>query len=236
MPGRRALGHDEIDLRWQLGIAVVGAIARLLFRLRAIDPDHVPDGGPAILAANHISVLDGPLLCYATAAICGRSIRFLVAAEMLRLPVLGAVLQAYGQIPIRRGERDSDALAATVRAVRAGALVGIFPEGRVTAGDPATLQRVRRGVARIAIASQAPVIPVAIWGTHRRWPRGGPRLRRPLRPVAAIAFGRAIPPPDGRDEGAQVDEYATIVGRAIAVQLERARLSVEAPRRERGAR
>src|SRR5919206_456435 len=96
---------DELNAWWRIGAVVVGALAHALFRPLVLNAEHIP-GGPAILAANHVSVLDGPLLAWPPAARRRRAVRFLVAAENFRLPLIGSILRAFRQIPIRRGERD----------------------------------------------------------------------------------------------------------------------------------
>jgi len=222
MARRPATERGELNAWWRAGVAVVGPMADLLFRLRLLDEEHIPALGAAILACNHISVLDGPLLALPPAKRRGRSIQFLVAAEFFRAPGIGALLRCFRQIPIRRGQADAGALDEAIETIRSGALAGIFPEGRVNPGDPENMQRVRRGVARIALASGAPVIPVGIWGTQLRWPRSRLRLGAPLRPVVAIAFGTPMTPSGSADRLEDVDEFTDGIARAIREQVERA--------------
>jgi len=180
----------ERDFWWSLGYAVLGPLFRLFFRLQFIGGENIPAAGPAILAANHVSVLD-PIAIALGPSRRGRTVRFLAAEEAFRLPFVGWGLRKIRQIPIRRGARDVRALDGVASVIRRGALAGIFPEGRVS--EDGRLQRGRRGAARIALAAGVPVIPVAVWGAHVRWPRRGPRLRRPWRPRMAVVFGRPIP-------------------------------------------
>ena len=222
MARRPAPEGGELNGWWRAGVAIVGPLARLLFRLRFVDAERIPVQGAAILACNHISVLDGPLLALPPAKERGRSIRFLVAAEIFRAPVIGAALRAFRQIPIRRGQADVGALDEAIETIRAGALAGIFPEGRVNPGDPSNMQRVRRGAARMALGSGAPVIPVGIWGTHLRWPRGRLRLAAPLRPVVAIAFGTPMTPSGSADRLEDVDVLTAEIADAVRGQMHRA--------------
>ncbi|HXF73776.1 MAG TPA: lysophospholipid acyltransferase family protein, partial [Actinomycetota bacterium] len=165
---------------WRLGLALLGPLLHLAFRIRVEGRGRIPRAGPAILAANHVSALDGILLALLGAE-RGRPVRFLVAAEFFRRPFHGFFLRRFQQIPIRRGERDQVAVDEAVEALRRGALIGIFPEGRVNADPEAGLGPGRTGVARLALAARVPVVPVGIWGSQRRWPRSGLRLRGPLR-------------------------------------------------------
>ena len=77
--------------------------------------------------------------------------------------------------------------------MRSGSAIAIAPEGAVNA-DPEHLQRIRRGIARLALPTGAPIVPVGMWGTQTRWPRGGMRWSRPWRPTLVLAFGPPILP------------------------------------------
>ena len=218
---------SELNRWWSVGSAIAAALMHLLFRVKVEGIAHVPERGPAILAFNHVSVLDGPCLAIVTAREARRECRFLVAAEVHGRPVLGWILRRFEQIPIRRGEADAHALDAAIDAVGAGALIAIAPEGRVNADVATQLQRIRSGVARIAIPTHAPVIPVGIWGTQIRWPRSGLTFRRPLRPTLAVAYGEALTPPV--DDEAEREEFLERLGTSIQEQVGRARQVTEPP-------
>lgn len=211
---------SELNVWWRVGSAITAVLMHLLFGVRVRGVEHVPPSGPAILAFNHVSVLDGPVLAIATARSARRATRFLVAAEIFRRFFFGWILRAFEQIPIRRGQGDEDALDEAIRLVGDGALAAIAPEGRVNDDGGDGLQRIRSGVARIAIPTGAPVVPVGIWGTQVRWPRSGLTFRRPLRPTLAFAYGPPIlPPADEAAQEAVLDE----LGQAIAAQVRVAR-------------
>jgi len=213
---------------WLFGIAVVGFFSRVLFRLRVEGADRVPSSGSAIVAGNHVSALDGVALALATGSRGRRMTRFLVAAEFFRKLWCGWALRLYRQIPIRRGERDQGALDVAIETIRGGALAGIFPEGTVNPEPGAGLMRGRKGAARIALATDAPVVPVGIWGTQARWPKAGLHLRRPWRPVVAISYGEPIPAKGDAGSAADVQAFADVITDAIAAQAERARELAEA--------
>src|SRR5438128_1163509 len=120
----------ELGLWWRLGLALVGPVFRTAFRLRVVGAERIPRTGPAIIAANHRSVLDGIVMALVPAE-RGRATRFLVAAEIFRNPWVGWALRAFEQIPIRRGESDKGALDEAIETVRGGAMAGVFPEGKV---------------------------------------------------------------------------------------------------------
>ncbi len=163
-------------------------------------------------------MLDGVVLALAPASERLRAIRFLVAAEFFDHLFIGWSLRRFGQIAVHRGEGDDEALEEAVRTIRAGALAGIFPEGRV--GDGLELQRGRTGVARIALAAGAPVVPVGIHGTQSRWPRSGLHLRRPFRARVTLSFGEPIPPQGDLGVQEDVEAFTDAVMAAIARQVE----------------
>ena len=219
---------DERNPWWRVGAPIARVFERVLFRVRVEGAEHVPGSGPAILAFNHVSVLDGPCLAIETSLLRKREIRFLVAAEVFDHPVLGWVLRSFEQIPIRRGESDSGALDRAIATVGGGAVAALAPEGRVN-GDPAHgLQRIRSGVARMSIPAAAPVVPIGIWGTHERWPKTGPSLERIWRrPVLAIAYGAAVDPSGDAASREDIDALRERVAVAIATQVARARVMNE---------
>lgn len=136
------------------------------FRLRWQGQEHVPPTGGVILVTNHISYAD-PFGFARFVYDSGRFPSFLAKVGLFRIPVIGWVLRRVGQIPVHRGTADARmSLHEAVEAVRAGACVCIYPEGTVTR-DPDWWPMVgKTGVARLALATDAPVIPVAQWGAQ----------------------------------------------------------------------
>lgn len=216
--------RGELNPWWRAGLAVVSPIVHLVFRVRIEGFEHIPLRGPAILAFNHVSVLDGPVLAILVGRRLGRETRFLVAAEQFDRMLTGWILRRYDQIPIRRGAGDSGALDVATETIRRGALAGIAPEGRVNDVGASDLQRVRSGIARIAIPTGAPIVPVGIWGTQERWPRGGLRWKRwRRRPRLGIAIGAPLLPAgeDLFDEA--VEGLRLRVGQRLTEQVAAAR-------------
>jgi 1-acyl-sn-glycerol-3-phosphate acyltransferase len=187
-PGGEAPRH-ELDAWWTVLKATVGLGFDLAFRLRFSGLENVPQRGGAILAYNHISVLD-PVVVAMGAAKRGRAVRFLGLSEVFDQRLIGWGLRRARQIPLRRGLGDREALSTIADIVRGGSLAGIAPEGMVGDGD--ALQTGQKGVARIALAAGAPVIPVGIWGTHLRWPKDGLKWTPPLRPAVALDYAPAV--------------------------------------------
>lgn len=214
----------ELNRWWRVGIPIVTPLVRLLFRVRATGLEHVPLSGPAILAFNHVSTLDGPVLAIEIAVRIKREARFLVAAEMFQKRFFGWILRNYDQIPIRRGRQDGNALDEAITTLRRGALLAIAPEGRVNpTGGAEGLGRIRSGVARIALPTGAPVIPVAIWGTQVRWSATGRSYRAPWRPRLALAFGPPILPSGNVTDAADMAAFTELLGRHMEEMVGRAR-------------
>jgi 1-acyl-sn-glycerol-3-phosphate acyltransferase len=151
---------------WAFGICVAIAepVLRLLTRRRWIDGDKIPAHGGCVVAANHISHAD-PLTFAHFVYGYGRIVRFLAKVEVLDVPVVGRLIRATGQIPVYRMTTDaSQAFSAAVTAVEQGKCVVVYPEGTLTRDPGLWPMTGKTGAARIALASGAPVIPVAQWG------------------------------------------------------------------------
>jgi 1-acyl-sn-glycerol-3-phosphate acyltransferase len=122
--------------------------------------EHVPQRGAALIASNHVGLLDGPLM----AAFTPRPVHALTKKEMFDGHT-GTFLRAVGQIPLSRREVDVSAVKDCVRVLRDGGVVGIYPEG--TRGD-GELRVFHRGVAYLALVTGAPVVPLVMFGTRER--------------------------------------------------------------------
>ncbi|MDA8421654.1 MAG: lysophospholipid acyltransferase family protein [Pseudomonadota bacterium] len=131
---------------------------RRFHRLRA-EAIGLPQSGPALVVANHVSGLD-PLLMIAASR---RPLRFLIAQEEYERPVLHRLFAAIGCIPVRRDCNPRAAMEAARRALECGEIVALFPQGRIRVGSEPPLP-LKRGVAYLARASGAPVIPLRVEG------------------------------------------------------------------------
>jgi 1-acyl-sn-glycerol-3-phosphate acyltransferase len=222
--------RGDLNGWWRFGVPIAELLVRALFRVRVTGIHHVPLAGPAILAFVHVSVLDGPCLAAEVAWRRRRTVRFLVASEMFDHPVSGWILRRYRQIPIQRGGSDDGALDEAIATIRRGALAAIAPEGAVNVA-PGELQRIRSGIARIALPTGAPVIPVGIWGTHRRWSKAGRHWGAPFRPRLGFAFGAPIDPMGDLSDQDDVDAFVARIRAALSTQLAEARLLARDPAR-----
>lgn len=155
-----------------LGHSLSKAIAKTFFNYRVIGAENVIEKGPCIIAANHCSNLDPPLVGIA----CQRAIHYLGKKSLLNWPVLGPIFPELNVIPVDQKNADRSALMGAIRVVKNGGAVLIFPEGtRSWDGD---LQPAQPGIGMIVAKTGAPVVPVRVFGTFETYPRGAtlPRL------------------------------------------------------------
>jgi 1-acyl-sn-glycerol-3-phosphate acyltransferase len=152
---------------------------------------HIPATGPAIIVANHMSHADPFVLAHYIYD-SGRWPAFLAKAAVFDIPLVGRLLLAVGQIPVYRGTVDAGkALDAAVRAIEAGEVVIIYPEGTTTKEPDLWPMRGKTGAARLWLATGAPVIPVVMWGPQQLF---DPRTRK-LRPVPQTPVSVVTGPP-----------------------------------------
>jgi 1-acyl-sn-glycerol-3-phosphate acyltransferase len=138
---------------------ILRPILMFVYRVQITGREHVPESGPCILAANHVSVMDGFFLGISVT----RQVRFMAKAELHRLPIVKQILEGAGAFPVERGADAGRAVASGVKLLEQGAVVGVFPEGTSL---PDRKRGYKRGAARLALATGAPLIPVALIGTH----------------------------------------------------------------------
>lgn len=151
---------------------------RVFFRLEIVNPGAVPEEGAVIIAANHVSYLDPPAL----GAALERRPTFMAMEELFRVPLIGAFARSFS-FPVRRGRTRPSTIRETIRLLRKGELVVIFPEGGLNR------EGAKRGIATVARATGTPVIPALIEGTERALPAGA-RVLRPAR--IRVTFGLPI--------------------------------------------
>lgn len=146
--------------QWSLRIAKhpVAWIMRTLWRVRIHGADQVPRHGGVILAANHIGILDGPLLVAVSRRLC-----FALAKYELFTGVGGAIFTHVGQIPINRRTVDKRAISRAIQVLRSEKVLAVFPEGVRGAGE---MTYAKGGAAYLALVTGAPIVPVAILGTR----------------------------------------------------------------------
>jgi 1-acyl-sn-glycerol-3-phosphate acyltransferase len=186
---RRTRGRLPLAL-W-FAVVIVYPVAGLLFRLRYRHPERIPPAGPVLLVVNHVSILD-PLALARLVWDSGRVPHFLAKESVFRGPG-GPILRAAGQIPVARFTADAhEALHAAEADLAAGNVVVIYPEGSVTRDPRWWPMESRTGVARLALTTDAVVLPVAQWGPQRVHDYHARKLHLRLRTPAEYLVGEPI--------------------------------------------
>ena len=173
--------------------------------------EHLPAEGGFIAAANHMTNVD-PLTFAHFLYDNGFAPKVLAKSSLFGVPVVGPVLRATGQIPVYRNTVDAGkSLGAAVEAIAAGECVAVFPEGTLTREPDLWPMAGKTGVARLALTTRAPVIPVAQWGPHELLGRYA-KLPRPIpRKRVTVVAGPQVDLDDlyGRPQEATVLREAT---------------------------
>lgn len=187
--------------------------------------EHVPTAGPLIIAGNHVSNADPPLMASWLTPALGRPIHWMAKAEALEWPLAGWFMRQNGAFGIRRGAADTEAFRLAKRVLDEGRVLGAFPEG--TRSPTGALQQAKDGVTLLALRTGAPILPVGVAGTDRFWPRGrtlwriGGRITMRVGEPFILERGRR---PDGQRES--MEDVTTRLMLRIAALL---------PERHRGA-
>ena len=174
-------------------------LGRMLFFIRHVGKENVPKTGPLIIASNHTSAPDPAFVCTSRV----REIHYMGKIEFFENPVIGPVFTKFNAFPVKRGSADKQSIEYAVRLLGEGRVLGMFPEGtRSRDGIP---HQAKAGVALIAKAAKADVLPVSIYS------------KKPGRPFhrVTVRFGKVIPYESlgMEDDGpaAQVREAARII-------------------------
>ena len=141
----------------------------------------VPPEGPILVAGNHVSHFD-PLAHGYLLSRAGRRPRYLAKSELWKNPLLGRVLNGTHQVPVDRGSGKSAPVDAALSGLSHGEAVIIYPEATTTRNPDKTPMQGKTGIARVALRSGLPVMPLAVWGTHHMLQKGemGLRFHRPI--------------------------------------------------------
>lgn len=151
---------NRTDAAWAIGRRTIGPTVEFLTRMKVYGAERVPMGGGVVLAANHLSWIDPPVL----GAACPRTVYFMAKVEAHRVPGLGEFVRLFGTFPVRRGESDRDAVRTMRQIVHDGHALGMFVEGtRQRSGE---LGKAQPGAAMVAINEEVPIVPCAIHGSY----------------------------------------------------------------------
>lgn len=166
-----------------LGWSFFRIFYRTYNRWEIFDAGNVPASGPVILASNHASFMDPPLIGAATR----REINYLARESLFRFPVLGWILKAVNAVPVDREGGGAAGLRAIFDRLLKGGAIILFPEGTRT--PDGSLRQAKSGIGLTVIKSDAPVLPVRVFGTFEAFSRhhSFPRPRK-----VAVKFGRPM--------------------------------------------
>jgi 1-acyl-sn-glycerol-3-phosphate acyltransferase len=180
-----------VSTLYTVGKVAVSPLVRLLWRPKVSGRDNVPSRGPAILAGNHLAVIDSVIL----PSVLSRNVYFMAKDQyFIGTGIRGAVIRnlMYGlnQIPVDRsgGRKSLMALDSALPVLRDGHLLGIYPEG--TRSPDGRLYRGRPGVAKLALDAPAPIIPVGLIGTDKIQPIGATIPR--IGPTVEVRIGEPL--------------------------------------------
>lgn len=177
----RSLGR----LAWYRFVqAMCSTLAVVLFRWRATGRHHMPESGGVLLISNHLSFVD----VFFLGIPLRRPLNY-VARSTLFLPVLGTLIRSVGGFPIQREGMGASGMKETLKRLRAGGIVTLFPEG--TRSPDGRLGPLKPGIAVLVQRAGVPVVPAGLAGTFEVWPRS--RLLPVVHPIR-IHYGRAIYP------------------------------------------
>lgn len=191
----------HVPLKFRLSRPILKSLFRLIFR--ALGPviirgkENIPYGKPYIVVINHVSIFDPPL----AGAFWPEQLEIIGASDVFEKPGQGQVLQAYGVIPVHRGEYDRALFTRIISVIKAGFPLLIAPEGG-RSHVPA-MRRAMPGIAYIVEQTQVPVLPVGIVGTTEDYWQRGIHFKRP---TLELRIGKPITLPEITVKGTEKHE------------------------------
>ncbi|SCL18187.1 1-acyl-sn-glycerol-3-phosphate acyltransferases [Micromonospora nigra] len=181
----------------------VVAAAKTMFRVLDLKitvegAHHVPRSGGAVMASNHVSYLDF-IFCGLGAQDSKRLVRFMAKKSVFTHKVSGPLMRGMRHIPVDR-RAGAGSYSAAVTALRAGEVVGVFPEATISRSF--VVKEIKSGATRMARDADVPVLPVALWGGQRLWTKGRPRTLTRRHVPITIIIGEPMQPADYPDTNA----------------------------------
>jgi len=174
---------QSMNVFYNIGYTLSRWLATVFFSYRVHGAHHIPEEGGVILAANHTSYFDPPLVGVAS----HRAMWYLARRTLLEWPVLGPIFPSLNVIPVDRDGNDRTALKNIIRLLLDGEGVVLFPEG--TRSKDGELQKAQPGLGMIVAKSFVPVVPARVFGAYEIFPKGA---KRPGGGQIDVCFGPAL--------------------------------------------
>jgi 1-acyl-sn-glycerol-3-phosphate acyltransferase len=172
-----------MNFSYRCGWLFFRTVFTVYFRWRVIDAGNVPKTGGLILAANHESFLDPPIV----GAGLDRGINYLARESLFRFPIVGRILHSWSAVPVDRNGGGAKGLKIILRRLLDGGGIILFPEGTRTYDGK--LQPAHAGIGLTVAKSEAPVVPVRVFGTFEAWGRNQ-KIPRPKKVI--VRYGRPM--------------------------------------------
>jgi 1-acyl-sn-glycerol-3-phosphate acyltransferase len=203
-------------LYW-LGYTLSGAIARIGFQYRAYGQENIIEEGPAIMAANHQSYLDPPLV----GITCRNELYYLARKTLFEKKLLGPIISRVNALPVDLSRGDLVAFRTIMNLLKQGHRTVIFPEG--TRSLTGQIQRARPGIGMIIARTLAPVVPMRIFGSFEAWPKGGKIRLHPITVVVGkpMRFKKEDLVPNNREAYQKISEQVLDAIAAIEIPQRR---------------
>lgn len=202
-----------LEIACSAGVAVSGT------RITYHGLKNIPERGGAVVAINHTSYLD-----WMPAALAAykrhRRLRFMIKQEMAEVKIVNYLIRHTGTIPVDR-KAGAGAYGVAVERLRAGELVAVYPEATISRSFE--LKEFKTGAARMAIEAQVPIIPLIVWGAHRRWTKNHPRTLGRAKIPFTVIVGPPVPP------GGTLEQTDAAMREAMTGHLHAAQESYEHP-------
>ena len=197
--------------------AVLRVAAACLSGVKREGFENIPATGPVLVICNHASNADGMLLMAYVVPAMRRQMRWLGKEEALRWPVFGWAMRQNGVFGVRRGAGDLEAFKLAKGVLDKGGVLTIFPEG--TRSPTGALQEVKEGATVLAVRSAAPILPIAIVGAQRFWPKGKLLFRPGRRMTVRVGEPFTLTMPKGADRHESLRAATAEMMRHVAVLL-----------------
>ena len=186
---------------------IFSVLFRIIFRMKVVGRENIPAEGPVVIACNHVSNLDPPMV--GTAA--SRPVNFMAKSELFENPIQGRLYASLGAFPVHRGAADARAIRTALTILKRKEVLGIFPEGhRMTDGK---LGKAEPGALAIAIKGKAALVPAAILGSNMK-------ARKSFWPQITVVFGKPMSLKNEQGNKIEVEELSVKLMEEIGKLIE----------------